>query len=362
MSAIKADVGAIGGHTRPSDEVLGTVRDIVYKAGDAGNLINVYVGHAGDDVHMLMSHQHGVGNEYVHRLAWDALTAGTDVAKKQGLYGAGQDLLVDSFSGTVKGAGPGYAEMEFDERPSEAFVMFAADKTGPGAMNYMFYCMFADQRWTPGLILSPQIKEGYRFTVMDVNHTGGDRIIELFVPEERLDLAALLRDENRYVVESVHARNGEPVLAHSTSRLHNIAGKYVGKDDPITLVRVQKAFPATEEVCAPFEIAPYVTGDARGSHVMSLMPVKLNSEASSYMCNPIVCGAGFSMHGGKFVGPVDLFAGPNWDSVRAKAHTKSELMREQGWFGVAMAASEELSYTAMKDALEKLEKRFCIRE
>ena len=36
--------------------------------------------------------------------------AGTQVAKEEGLYGAGQDLLKDSFSGNVKGMGPGVAE------------------------------------------------------------------------------------------------------------------------------------------------------------------------------------------------------------------------------------------------------------
>ncbi|GIS74191.1 MAG: hypothetical protein CM1200mP11_4060 [Nitrosopumilaceae archaeon] len=36
--------------------------------------------------------------------------AGTEVAKKEGLYGAGQDLLRDSFSGNVKGMGPGVAD------------------------------------------------------------------------------------------------------------------------------------------------------------------------------------------------------------------------------------------------------------
>ena len=30
----------------------------------------------------------------------------------------------------------------------------------------------------------------------------------------------------------------------STDRLHNIAGTYVGKDDPICLVRTQKNFPS----------------------------------------------------------------------------------------------------------------------
>ncbi len=59
-----------------------------------------------------MSHTHGVDNKQIHKLAWDAFMAGTQVAKEEGLYGAGQDLLKDSFSGNVKGLGPGVAELE----------------------------------------------------------------------------------------------------------------------------------------------------------------------------------------------------------------------------------------------------------
>jgi fructose 1,6-bisphosphate aldolase/phosphatase len=76
-----------------------------------------------------------------------------------------------------------------------------------------------------------------------VNHTEGDRVIELVAPEELYDIAALLRDPERYVVESVWSRaTGEQAVAVATSRLHNIAGKYTGKDDPVMLVRVQMNF------------------------------------------------------------------------------------------------------------------------
>jgi len=40
--------------------------------------------------------------------------------------------------------GPAVAEMEFEERPNEPFVFFAADKTDPGAYNLPLYLMFAD--------------------------------------------------------------------------------------------------------------------------------------------------------------------------------------------------------------------------
>jgi fructose 1,6-bisphosphate aldolase/phosphatase len=72
-----------------------------------GGVVNdLYVGHTGDDIAILFSHQQGVGSHKIHKLAWDAFVAGTEIAKEQGLYGAGQDLLKDAFSGNVKGMGP----------------------------------------------------------------------------------------------------------------------------------------------------------------------------------------------------------------------------------------------------------------
>ena len=86
VSVIKADVGGIGGHTRPSDNLIQAVRDTVNASSDL--LIDHYIGYCGDDVHIVMSHTHGVDNEKIHKLAWDAFEAGTAVAKKEGLYGA----------------------------------------------------------------------------------------------------------------------------------------------------------------------------------------------------------------------------------------------------------------------------------
>ena len=73
-----------------------------------------------------MTHTLGIENEKIHKLAWDAFKHGTTVAKDQGFYGAGQDLLKDAFSGNVKGMGPGVAEIEMEERPSEVFCIFFA--------------------------------------------------------------------------------------------------------------------------------------------------------------------------------------------------------------------------------------------
>ncbi|MBM2818557.1 MAG: fbp [Nitrosarchaeum sp.] len=351
VSVIKADVGGIGGHTRPSDGLINAVRNVIKNAGDL--LIDHYIGYCGDDVHIVMSHTHGVDNNKIHKLAWDAFMAGTQVAKKEGLYGAGQDLLKDSFSGNVKGMGPGVAELEFEERPNEAFTVFAADKTEPGAFNYPIYRMFVDSLSNTGLIVNKSLSSGVKINVMDVEE---GKIAELSLWEDKPTLEAALMYPGRYVVSTVTTKEGEPILSASTDRLHNIAGTYVGKDDPILLVRTQKNFPATEEVGSVFNNPHYVAGNTRGSHNMPLMPVKLNSAASINFCIPIVEALVFSMHDGKLTGPFDGFSTPDWDYIREIATKKAIAMRSQGFIHPATLVPSELEYAegyrARMDVLE----------
>lgn len=361
LSVIKADIGSIGGHIAPSRALLGAVRaSIAAHAG--GLLLDHRLSYTGDDIAILMTHRRGTGNPDVHRVAWEAFIAGTVVAKAQGLYGAGQDLLKDAFAGNVRGMGPAVAEMEIEERGGEPFLFFAADKTDPGAFNFPLYLAFADPMNTPGLILSPKLAQGFRFVIMDVNYTEGDRVIELEAPESLYDIAALLRDPERYVVESVWSRaTGEQSVAVATSRLHNIAGKYTGKDDPVMLVRTQMNFPATGEVLAPYAAAHFVAGGMRGSHNMPLMPVPLNTGTSYFDGPPLVSCAAFAVHEGKLTEPLDCFAHPFWDTVREHAAEKSMQVRRQGFFGAAMLPMAELEYTGIVEKLAALEPRFRVR-
>ncbi len=362
LSIIKADIGSIGGHIKPSQELLEAVKNHIEEKGK-GLLIDFYTGHTGDDIAILSTHQKGVLNEKIHKLCWDAFLAGTKVAKSQGLYGAGQDLLKESFSGNVKGMGPAVAEMEIEERPAEPFLMFAADKTDPGAYNLPLYLTFTDPMYNAGLILSPEIKKGFKFVIMDVSCTKADRIIELNSPEETYDIAALLRDSEKYVIESIWSRaTGEQAVSACTSRLHNIAGKYVGKDDPVVLVRTQKDFPATGEVLSPYTIGHYVAGFMRGSHNGPLMPVKKNSSISYFDGPPVVSCLAFSVKNGKLTEPADCFDQPYWDYVRNNVSRKAEEIRRQGFSGAAMLPMSELEYTGVIDTLKELEKRFVIRK
>src|SRR5919201_2091595 len=238
LSAIKADIGGVGGHTRPSDELVETVRNFVVRNAK-GLLVDYYIGYTGDDIHIIMTHTHGVDSENIHKLAWDAFTEGTKLAKQQGLYGAGQDLLKDAFSGNVKGTGPGVAEIELEERPSEVFCIFAADKTEPGAFNFPFWRTFVDSKSNTGLLINGKLASGVTFRILDVV---SGKIADLKLWSEKTELEAALMYPGRYVVHSVLSSDGEQIVSSSTDRLHNIAGTYVGKDDPITIVRTQKNF------------------------------------------------------------------------------------------------------------------------
>ncbi|HHK67191.1 MAG TPA: fructose 1,6-bisphosphatase [Candidatus Acetothermia bacterium] len=362
LTAIKADVGSIGGHLKPSLPLLQEIERTVAEKGE-GLIIDHALTYTGDDIAILMSHERGLDDPSVHKLAWDAFIAGTKVAKHQGLYGAGQDLLKDAFSGNAKGLGPAVAEMEFEERENEPFLLFTADKTEPGAYNLPLYLAFADPMYNAGLILSPAVGKGFKFTVMDVDHVEGDRVIELCTPEEAYDLVTLLRDNGRFVIESIHSRhNGEIAVSSCTTRLRNIAGKYVGKDDPIMLVRTQKSFPATGEVLAPFQIAHLVSGFMRGSHTGPLMPVRARTGVSFFDGPPIVSCLAFSIHDGILSKPVDAFDHPFWDWVREKASRKARDIREQGFSGPAMLGYHDLEYVGITERMNRLEKRFRVRD
>lgn len=353
VSVIKADVGGIGGHTRPSDGLVAAVTKTINDRPDLW--IDKYVGYCGDDVHILLTHKGGIGNSNIHQLAWDAFMAGTLVARKEGLYGAGQDLLKDSFSGNIKGMGPGVAEMEFEERPNEAFTVFAADKTEPGAFNYPFYRLFVDGLSNTGLIVNKSLAEGVKFNIMDVEK---GQVAQLVLWEDKPTIEAALMYPGRYVVDTITTKDEEPIVAASTDRLHNIAGTYVGKDDPICIVRTQKRFPATEEAGSVFNNPHYVAGNTRGSHNMPLMPVKLNSAATIDFCIPIVESLVFSMHDGKLTGPFDGFSTPDWDYVREIATKRALAIRSQGFIHPATLVPSELEYAeGYRARMEILESR-----
>jgi fructose 1,6-bisphosphate aldolase/phosphatase len=368
LSVIKADVGSIGGHTKPSPRMLDATRQAVAEAVGRDLLIDGFVAHTGDDIAMVMSHRRGKGHAEIHQFAWDVFLKATGIARQYGLYGAGQDLLADAPSGNLRGAGPGVAEIALDHklaghRPAESFLVLMADKCGPGAYNLPLYLAFADPMYCAGLML-PQMIKGFRFRIIDMDNTSGDSTIDLDAPEHAYEIAALLRDNERFGIDGIFSRSyDEQAVAVSAQRLHSIAGKYTGKDDPVAIVRNQGIFPAPEELLSPFARAHYVGGDARGSHVMPLMPVALNTAVTGLYCLPIVSCVGFSVdRDGRFAdAQIDFFDNPAWDEVRRRAQVKAMEMRNQGWSGAAMLPYSELEYGGFRDTVTGLLKRFKVQ-
>ena len=161
FSIIKADVGGWPGHATVHPELMETARTLLRKSVKDGTLLDFHVTHVGDDLELLMTHRKGEDNEKIHKLAWTVFEKATKRAKEMKLYGAGQDLLVEAFSGNVRGMGPGVAEMEFTERTAEPVIAFMMDKTEPGAFNLPIFRMFADPFNTAGLVIDPSCHGWY---------------------------------------------------------------------------------------------------------------------------------------------------------------------------------------------------------
>jgi fructose 1,6-bisphosphate aldolase/phosphatase len=216
--------------------------------------------------------------------------------------------------------------------------------------------IFVDARSNTGLLINEKLAAGVTIRIMDVMN---GKIADLRMWEDKPELEASLMYPGRYVVDSVMSSDGEQILSASTDRLHNIAGTYVGKDDPIAIVRTQKNFPATEEAGSAFNDPHFVAGNTRGSHHMPLMPVRLNSAASLNYSIPIVSCLVFSMHNGKLTGPHDGFGTADWDLQRMWASERAMLMRNQGFIHPATLVPEELEYNKGYEArMSKLNEKF----
>ncbi|MFC1991547.1 fructose-1,6-bisphosphate aldolase/phosphatase [Chloroflexota bacterium] len=357
FSVIKADIGGYVGHSESHPDLLAEAEVCMAKSKNDGLLIDYHVTKCGDDLQLLMTHQQGVDNEVIHKLAWDTFLNCTEIAKKLKLHGAGQDLLSDAFSGNVKGMGPGLAEMEIEERTAESIIVFMADKTSSGAWNLPLYKMFADPFNTIGLVIAENMHQGFAFEVHDIKE--GKRVV-LNAPEEIYDLLVLIGAPSRYMVKAVYHRGTNNIAAvSSTQKLSLIAGRYVGKDDPVCIVRSQGEFPAVGEVVEPFSVPILVEGWMRGSHNGPLMPVSVqDSIPTRFDGPPRVTALGFQLSDGKLVGPRDMFADISFDNARQKAKDIADYMRAHGPFEPHRLPLEEMEYTTMPQVMKKLVGRF----
>ncbi len=357
LSVIKADIGGYVGHTESHPDILAKADENMAEAKREELLIDYHVTKCGDDLQLIMTHQRGTDDEKIHRIAWDTFVECTEIAKQLKLYGAGQDLLSDAFSGTVRGMGPGVAEMQFEERVAETVLIFMADKASSGAWNMPLYKIFADPFNTIGLVIAENMHQGFTFEVHDVKE---HKKIFFQTPEEIYDMLVFIGAPSRFIVKAVYHRGTNNIAAvSSTQRLALIAGRYVGKDDPVCIVRSQGEFPAVGEVVEPFASPILVEGWMRGSHMGPLMPVSIkDSTPTRFDGPPRVVAIGFQLSGGKLIGPRDLFADTSFDLARHQANEMADMMRRHGPFEPHRLPLDEMEYTTMPQVMKKLQGRF----
>jgi fructose 1,6-bisphosphate aldolase/phosphatase len=162
------------------------------------------------------------------------------------------------------------------------------------------------------------------------------------------------------MVKSVRNRRTNEIAAvSSTQRLSFMAGRYVGKDDPVCIVRSQGDFPAVGEVLEPFAFPILVEGWMRGSHYGPLMPVSIkDTMPTRFDGPPRVAAIGFQLSNGRLVGPRDMFADKSYDNARKQACDIADFMRCHGPFEPHRLPLDEMEYTTMPEVMQKLSDRF----
>jgi fructose 1,6-bisphosphate aldolase/phosphatase len=405
VKATKADIGGVGGHVVAAEEVKSVVAQFIMERNRYNGepiFTSFMVTHTGDDIGVTGIISERIATEAVDELLWDAFMAGTVKAEELGLYGPGQDLIADAFTGNLHGSGPATILMPLPvrkENPSQTVLVSFADKTEPFAFNYYAMGAYANPRFNTGLLIaSSKMKRGFIFEIVDVDtkaqaiesgvhpndakgledkmdelSKAGERVITLRSPEDFFDLEGLTKS-SRYVVARIYSRNendekGDLGYIVSAERLHNIKTSkgftYGGKDDPVLLALAQSDWPAPGEITSPWANVPVVPGDCRGSHGLHIFPVPLNWQ-TSFWSGPIVCAVTLSLniHTGRIGALSDQFAlGTPWDWVRQQAAASMIQFRTaHGTRQPATLHEDELEYQeGWKERKRRLEKEFEVR-
>jgi fructose 1,6-bisphosphate aldolase/phosphatase len=406
VKATKADVGGVGGHVVAADEVKSVIAKVVLENNsDRGQPIftSLIVTHTGDDVAVTGIVDEHTDMSVIDELMWDALQEGSARAAELGLYGPGQDLVADAFTGNLRGTGPATVALPLPvrkENPSQTVLLSFADKTEPMAFNYYATGAYLLPRFNTGLVIAAsKMKRGYLMEIVDLDtkaqaiEAGAhprdqkaldgkmeelakglqEKVVTLRAPEDLYDIEGLCRS-SRYVVARIWSRNerGErDQLGYvvSAERLHNIKTKkgftYGGKDDPVLLAFAQGDWPAPGEITSPWAASPMVSGDCRGSHNLHIIPMPINSQ-TSFWSGPIISAVTLSVniHTGRIGAISDQFAlGTPWDEVRRTASQLAIQFRNaHGIRQPATLHEDELEYQeGWKERRARLEQAFEVK-
>ena len=239
IKATKADVGGVGGHVVAADEVKSVIAKYVLDNNWCGTepiFTSLIVTHTGDDVAVTGIMAESVDMSVVDRLMWDALQEGAHKAAELGLYGPGQDLVADAFTGNLRGTGPATIALPLPVRKdnaSQTVLVSFADKTEPMAFNHYATGAYLLPRFNTGLIIAAsRMKRGYLMEIVDLDTKAQaieagvhprdqkaldgkmeelakglqEKVITLGAPEDLYDIEGLTRS-SRFVIARIWSRN-----------------------------------------------------------------------------------------------------------------------------------------------------------
>lgn len=357
LSVVTADVGGFVGHVSGHPDVVDTAREWLHHAKEKGVIIDSHVFRCGDDVALVMTHGAGKESREIHELSWSTLLACSNEARDLKLHAASADVFNQSFAGTVRGMGPGVAEIEFVERVSEPIVIVMVNKAASGPFNLPLYKVFADPFNTAGLVLDAAMLDGFSFKVIDL--ASGHEII-LSTPKESHHLLALIGSTSRYVVsEIIRNSDSEVCGAVSAQKLNASSGRITWQTEPSAIFRCQSGFPAVGEVMEGFTFPHLVRGWLRGVHNGPLMPVPFyEANPTRFDGPPRAIAAGFQVSTGRLIGPHDLFDDPSFDEPRRQANRIADYMRRHGPFEPHRLSETDLDMTNLPFVIDKIKDRF----
>ena len=355
LSVFTADIGGFVGHISSHPGVLDTAKERLYTSREKGRIEDFHVLRCGDDVELIVTHRNGVNDRGTHELVWNTLADCREESAGLKLHASEQGLSREAFTGSLRGMGPGVAEMEFIERTSEPVVVLMSNKAATGSWNLPLYKIFADPFNTSGLVLDPSMLEGFSFKVRSRSEGS---TITLSAPKEAHYLLALIGLTGKYVVTSV-CRNtdGDTAAVVSSPKLRINGGSAREEATPAAIFRCQAGFPATGEVMEALSFPHLVEGWMRNSHNGPLMPVPFyEANPTRFDGPPRVIAAGFQITNGRLIGPHDMFDDPAFDGARRLAGEGTEYLRRHGPFQPHLSSTPD--YSAVPFIMDKLKERF----
>lgn len=334
LTVAQALVGGVPGALAPHEDVVAAARAALDAAGSAESdaaIFDTYLIAHGAAIAVLVSHALDAADA-ARALAWAAIEAAADAAKRRKLESAGHGLAVDAYPGSPEGTGMSVAEVVYGERPSETLVVALAAEAGVGTFTLPLARTFADAFASPSLATAP----GYIFEVHDL--VAGRRTM-LAAPADLYDLVRCAADPRRYLIRHVVTAEGEVVAAASSSRAVDAIG-VAGDDAPVAIVRAGGLHPSLDAILAPYREVPAVP--AAGGDLAALAPLVLPASTAAGLNEvaprgPRVHLVALQVAGGRFVAVRDLLADASFEGARTLAASLTDWGARAG---VPSAASE----------------------